>query len=291
VDLAALVRSAVETSEPLIAAAKHRLDVSLPAEPIPLDGDAVRLAQVIANILNNAAKYTEPGGRIEVSARRDAGMAVIAVKDNGTGMSAGALGDVFEMFSRGDRTHRGEESGLGIGLAIARRLVEMHGGTVEARSEGLGRGSEFIVRLPLAAADAAEPKVVSREEALEPIGSILVVDDNRDAADTLRMLLEALGAEVRIARDGREALELFRACDPAVVLMDIGMPGMDGYEVARLMRAQFPDRQPIMIAVTGWGQEEDRRRAHAAGFDHHLVKPAHIATIRSLLEAHPQRVS
>ncbi|HZJ72098.1 MAG TPA: response regulator, partial [Planctomycetota bacterium] len=227
VELATVVRNAVDTSNPLIHAAGHQLTVSMPREPLWLDGDPVRLAQILANLLNNAATYTEHGGRISVQAWRDDGHALIAVRDNGTGISAEALPRMFQMFHRGSTSSRRNPSGLGIGLSLARGLAEMHGGTVTVKSEGPGRGSEFTVRLPLAASQPAPPAERTADDTLPP-RRILVVDDNRDAADSLGLLLEVLGAEVRVARDGAEALEAYSAYDPSVVLLDIGMPGMDG---------------------------------------------------------------
>jgi len=291
VELSLVVRNAVETSEPLVQAARHRLDVSLGGGPLWLEGDPVRLAQILSNLLNNAAKYTPDGGAIRLSARREGAMAEISVRDNGSGIAPENLARIFEMFSREGRTDARGQGGLGIGLTLSRSLAQMHGGSIEARSEGPGKGSEFIVRLPLAAgapqAIAARPQPTSL---LSPM-RILVVDDNRDAAASLGMILEVLGAEVRVAHDGAEALDAFHASDPAVVLLDIGMPGMDGYEVARTLRACYPGRRPALVALTGWGQEEDRRRVRAAGFEHHLVKPAEIDILQALLMDIQRRAS
>jgi len=264
VDVATVVRNAVETSEPLIRASGHRLELALPEPPLWLEGDPVRLAQILANLLNNAAKYTDDGGQISVHARRDAGSAVIAVRDNGVGIAADALPRMFAMFTRGARASARSQGGLGIGLALARRLAEMHGGTVDAWSAGPGQGSEFTLRLPLADAPA-QPADAPAEDAptLTP-QRILVVDDNRDAADSLGMILQFLGADVRIAEDGPQALAVFADYDPAVVLLDIGMPGMDGYEVARTLRTRYPDRSTAIVALTGWGLADDRRRAQDA---------------------------
>ena len=278
VEVAAIVRNAVETSEPLIRERRHDLSLGLPQEPLWLDGDPVRLAQILANLLNNAAKYTNPGGQISIKVKRGDNMAVVSVRDNGAGMTPETLAEAFQMFSRGAHS-----SGLGIGLALARQLAEMHGGTVAAASAGQGNGSEFTIRLPLAADQGAPTAPAPRSEAAVPRTRILVVDDNRDAAESLGMILKFLGADVHIARDGTEALKAFQSYDPAVVLLDIGMPGMDGYEVARRIRSQQSARPPALVALTGWGQEEDRRRACEAGFDHHLVKPADIAALQALL--------
>jgi PAS domain S-box-containing protein len=283
VEVAAIVRNAVETSEPLIQAARHRLSLSLPGGPLWLEGDPVRLAQILANLLNNAAKYTDDGGHITVQVRREGDVAAISVLDNGSGIAPDALPRMFEMFSRGDRASGRGQGGLGIGLALARRLAEMHGGTLDATSAGPGKGSEFTLRLPIAANQEANPSVEGRAAAAIPHQRILVVDDNRDAGDSLGMILEFLGADVRIARDGPEALEIFAAYDPSVVLLDIGMPGMDGYEVARTLRSRYPGRRTAIVALTGWGQDKDRALARAAGFDHHLVKPADLDALQALL--------
>jgi PAS domain S-box-containing protein len=283
VELAAVVRNAVETSDPLIRAGGHELAVTLPPEPLWLEGDHVRLAQILANLLNNAAKYTDDGGHISLRAWRDGDQAVVAVRDNGIGISAEALPRMFEMFSRGDRASGRSQGGLGIGLALSLKLAQMHGGTLDARSDGHGKGSEFTVRLPLAqtghaaALDAKLPgPVLARTR-------VLVVDDNPDAGDSLGSILELLGAQVRVARGGPEALETFAGYRPSVVLLDIGMPGMNGYEVARAIRTRFAQEPVTLVALTGWGQEDDRRRAREAGFDHHLVKPAEIEALQRLL--------
>ncbi|MFO7286336.1 MAG: PAS domain-containing protein [Gammaproteobacteria bacterium] len=287
VELAEIVRNAVETSKPLIEAARHTLTVTLPGEPLWLDGDPVRLAQIVANLLNNAAKYTEDHGQITVRAERHGDMARISVIDNGIGIDPEDLPRVFEMFSRGPE-HRGQIGGLGIGLALARRLATMHGGTVEARSEGRGSGSEFIVRLPLAAPPAAPRKAAAGRE-LERAGPapprILVVDDNRDAAESLAMLLRTFGVEARVACSGAEALRAVDEWSPAAVFLDIGMPQMDGYEAARRIREGHPIVRPMLIALTGWGQQEDRRKAREAGFDRHIVKPAEISVLRELVDS------
>jgi len=285
VELAAVVRHAVETSEALLASAGHELTVSLPDAPVWLTGDAVRLAQVLANLLNNAAKYTEDGGRIVVDAWREGDEAVVAVRDNGAGIEPDLLPQMFEMFTRGDRDSGRSQGGLGIGLALSRRLAEMHGGTLDARSEGPGTGSEFTLRLPIAQAD--EFATSTQDMPGGTLGGlrVLVVDDNHDAGDSLSLVLGMLGADVRVARDGPEALEVFAEYWPAVVLLDIGMPGMNGYDVAQLLRSRHPERKVTLVALTGWGQEDDRRRAREAGFDHHMVKPAEIDALQSLLSA------
>jgi len=286
VELAAMVHNAIETSNPLIVASAHQLTLSLPDSPVWLDGDPVRLAQILANLLNNAATYTERGGHIWVQARLQDGAAVVSVRDNGPGIDPSDHESIFAMFSRGERSTTRAQGGLGIGLALARRLAEMHGGTIAVASDGPGHGSEFTLRILAAPDQAAAPRAASLAEGIAiPKKRILVVDDNQDAADSLGKILEFLGADVRLAKDGAEALETFKTHDPAVVLLDIGMPGMDGYEVAQRIRGGFPERRAALVALTGWGQEEDRRRAREAGFDHHLVKPAEIADLQKLLSS------
>ena len=285
VEVATIVKSAVETSEPLIRDAGHHLEVSAPSELLWLDGDPVRLSQILANLLNNAATYTPRGGDISLRVEHQGENVEFVVRDNGAGIAADKLSSIFEMFSRGDAPHKIGHGGLGIGLALARRLIEMHGGTIEARSDGPGKGSEFIVRLALAAAVESEAVHPTRVDAGAAKRRILVVDDNRDAADSLTLVLESLGADVRVARDGREALEAFDSHEPTVVLLDIGMPGMDGYQVARAIRARRSRGRPALVALTGWGQERDRQRAREAGFDHHLVKPADVDALQRLLSS------
>jgi signal transduction histidine kinase/CheY-like chemotaxis protein len=282
VELAAVVRSATETSEPHIRAGGHALVLELPEESLWLEGDLVRMAQILANLLNNAAKYTDHGGRIRLRAWRDGGMAAISVSDNGVGIAPEVMPRMFEMFSRGDRDSGRSQGGLGIGLALSRRLAQLHGGTLEARSDGPGKGSEFIARLPLCAVpDPAAPSLHADQHLTQM--RVLVVDDNPDAGDSLAMILEVLGAEVRVARSGSEAIDMFGGYRPSVVLLDIGMPGMNGYEVARALRTCFPEHATTLVALTGWGQEDDRRRAREAGFDHHLVKPADLDVLQHLL--------
>jgi signal transduction histidine kinase/DNA-binding response OmpR family regulator len=284
VALATIVRYAVETTQPHMASGGHRLDIVTPDEPLWVDGDPVRLAQVLANLLNNAAKYTDSGGTIALEVSREGSAAVVRVRDSGSGISPDALPRIFDMFSRGDRTSWRNKGGLGIGLALAKRLIEMHGGSIQAHSEGTGRGSEFTVRLPLV--PGAQAAVTPPEDAAVPLlpqKRVLIVDDNRDAGEALGMLLECLGADVRVVFDGLTALGTYATYDPAVVLLDIGMPGMDGYDVARRIRSDFPERRSTLVALTGWGQEEHRRKTQASGFDHHLVKPADLDSLQALL--------
>lgn len=291
IELAAVVCSAVETSKPLIEAANHQLAISLPPDPVDLDADPVRLAQVLANLLNNAAKYTEDGGQIWLSAHVEETSAVVSVRDNGTGIRADMLPKIFDLFIQADRTYDRAQGGLGIGLTLVRSLVEMHGGTVEARSAGLGQGSEFVVRLPLARRHIASTREHHTEQlaAVAPL-RILVVDDHRDSANSLGMLLKFLGADVHVCNDGPAALQALKTHRPAVVLLDIGMPGMDGYQVAQLARQQPECQNVTFIALTGWGQEKDRQLSSEAGFDHHLVKPVDLDALQKLLTSLPQSV-
>jgi signal transduction histidine kinase/ActR/RegA family two-component response regulator len=282
VDLAAVIAAAVETSQPLVESRKHQLAVTLAERPLVVEGDAVRLAQVFSNLLNNAVKYTDPGGRITVKARCEDGYAVVTVADTGIGIPGAVLPRVFDMFVQGDPRDDRHRSGLGIGLTLVRSLVEMHGGTVAARSAGENKGSEFIVRLPLANRDAAHPcaAAVARVNGLP---RVLVVDDNQDAADSLGALLQLLGAEVRVSLSGQSALRMLDEFHPAAIFLDLGMPGMNGYETAGRIRARPGGPAAKLIALTGWGQEEDRRRTHAAGFNYHLVKPADIGALQTVL--------
>jgi two-component system, sensor histidine kinase len=281
-DLSAIVKAAVETSRPVLDNLRHELIVTLDPEPISVGGDPVRLTQVFANLLNNAAKYTNHGGHIAITTRRENDEAVVSVKDDGIGIAPNALSQVFDMFMQVDRSTRRSQGGLGIGLTLVRSLVGMHGGAVEARSDGPGLGSEFIVRLPLIVEKAAGGEMARHMKPL-PSRRILIVDDSRDGGESLATLLRVLGAEVALAHSGRQALECVDTFRPDVVLLDIGMPGMDGYEVARRIRANPANRHMSLIALTGWGQDEDRQRSVAAGFNHHLVKPADIEELRHLL--------
>jgi PAS domain S-box-containing protein len=290
VTLSAVVDSAVETSRPLIEAASHHLSLELPPGPLVIDADPVRMAQVISNLLNNAAKYTQEGGTIRVTASQEGSWAVLAVRDNGLGIPADMLPRVFEMFAQVDRTLKRAQGGLGIGLALARSLVEMHGGTIEAKSAGLNQGSEFLLRVPLSRS-AAEPSTVPGPRAANPSPGrgrrVLVVDDSRDGADTLAMVLQTMGADPRVAYDGPSALAAVREQRPSLVFLDLGMPGMDGYEVAEQIRADPACDRVRLIALTGFGSEEERRRAREAGFDDHCVKPVDPARLRVILATKP----
>jgi PAS domain S-box-containing protein len=287
VQLADVVRTAIEESQPLLNGARHRLTVSLPVGPLILDADPVRLTQVFANLINNSARYTQNGGQIWLTVYRDKNEAVVSVRDNGIGIEHDMLPRVFEMFAQETHSSGGSQGGLGIGLTLVESLVKMHGGSVDAKSEGLGQGSEFIVRLPLSpesrpelGADAALGRALAQRR-------VLVVDDNPDAADSLAMLLEFLGAVAHVVNNGPAALAALEAFRPDVVLMDIGMPGMDGYQTAQRIRAQAQFNDIKLIAVTGWGQETDRQSSRASGFDHHLTKPVDITKLKALLVGSP----
>jgi signal transduction histidine kinase len=275
VELSDIVAAAVETSRPIIEASEHRLNLEVPDEPLIVRGDHVRLTQVFANLLNNAAKYTDPGGIIDVTVRRASATALITVRDNGIGIDRQNLSSVFDMFTQVSRSDRRTQGGLGIGLTLVRSLIALHGGSVTASSEGLGRGSTFEVRLPLAVSEAPHRSAVNGHKGFAG-RRVLVVDDNQDATETLQTLLESLGATVMAAGNGRDALTQFERFQPDAVLLDIGMPGMDGYEVARRIRALPAGAATPLIALTGWGQQEDVRRCFEAGFDHHLVKPLDV---------------
>ena len=281
IELHQLIDSAVETSQPLIEQVGHTLAVDLPAQSLWLEVDPTRIAQVLANLLSNAAKYTPAGGHLRIAAQPVDGEVAICVEDNGIGIDAKALPRVFEMFTQVGRESQHAPGGLGIGLALVRALVEMHGGSIKAESEGPGHGSRFTVTLPLAtppeAADEAKP-----EASMQGSLNVLVVDDNQDAAESLALILQMDGHVARVAHDGPSAVELAAQFQPQVVFLDIGMPGMDGYEVARRLRRQ-PGAQPVLVALTGWGTQEDLARATEAGFDHHLTKPADIGAVERLL--------
>jgi signal transduction histidine kinase len=286
IDLATALAQAVETSRPLIDGRRHTLTLSLPAAPVHLMADLTRLSQVVANLLNNAAKYMEEGGRICLTAERDGGEVVIRVKDAGVGIPREMLSRVFEPFTQLHRSLARSEGGLGIGLALVRSLVELHGGSVKAHSEGLGRGSEFVVRLPALAEERApdlSPEDGDELAARERGRRILVVDDNHDSAETLGTILEISGHEVWLAQDGPEALAQVERHRPEIVLLDIGLPKIDGYEVARRLRLDPRNEGILLVAVTGYGKEEDRDRGRLAGFDHHLVKPVDLEALRQLL--------
>ena len=275
-DLAAIVAKAVEMASPLFEARAHRLEIAQPAERIAVMADEERLAQVIANILNNAGKYTEPGGRISISLSREGEDAVVRVRDSGVGIAADMLPRVFDAFEQESRSIERAQGGLGLGLAIARSLVLLHGGHITARSEGPGHGSEFEVRLPaLEALPPEAPQPPRPQPAPQQQSRVLVVDDNADAADMLAEALRSLGYAVAVAYDGPSGLELARSFQPAVGLLDIGLPAMDGYELATRLRAELPNGVRL-AAITGYGQQPERDKAKAAGFDEHLIKPVEL---------------
>jgi PAS domain S-box-containing protein len=284
VELESVLRSAMETSRPLIEAAHHELILSIPPEPCLVEGDVVRLAQVFANLLNNSAKYTDDGGQIRLTVRRERDQVTVSVRDNGAGIPPEMLTRVFDLFTQAERSMGRAQGGLGIGLTLVKTLVEMHGGTVHVHSEGSGKGSEFIVSLPLAAAPGLRFKEQKDKIRLMAVRlRVLIVDDNRDAAESLGVVLEMLGADVRLAFSGAEGLETLETYNADAVLLDIGMPGMDGYEVARRIRQQRDLADITLIALTGWGQIEDQSRSKSAGFDHHLVKPPDLNKLEKLL--------
>jgi PAS domain S-box-containing protein len=284
-ELATVVARALETTRPLIDARRQELTIALPLEPLRLEGDLTRLAQVLGNLLHNAAKYTGEGGRIAVTAERHPSEVVVRVRDTGIGMTAEMLTRAFDLFAQADHSLDRSQGGLGIGLTLVRRLVELHGGRVDAFSAGPGKGSEFVVRLPAgpSAAPAGTPEIPGPERPPSPCRRLLVVDDNADVADSLALLLRMAGHETRTAYDGPAALEAARDYRPEVVLLDIGMPGLDGYEVARRLRREPGLETVVLVALTGYGQEEDRRRCREARIDHHLVKPTDLDTLHALL--------
>jgi signal transduction histidine kinase/CheY-like chemotaxis protein len=289
VDLAVVLKAAVEASAATVDKAGHRLKLTLPAQPLYVDGDSTRLTQVVANLVDNAAKYTDPGGRISVDAAREGDAAVIRVEDNGIGIAPELLPRIFDMFMQAGHTLERSQGGLGVGLSLVERLIELHGGTVSARSAGPGTGSEFTIRLPVAgrtqqplprsaadADDTKQPHVRCR---------VLVVDDNQDSADSLAMLLRIMGHEVRTAHDGLEAISAAATFQPDVAILDIGLPKLNGYDVAKRIREQPRGKDIVLVALTGWGQEDHRRRSKDAGFDHHLTKPVEFDVLEQILAA------
>jgi PAS domain S-box-containing protein len=285
VALADVVSSAVETARPVIDTAGHELDISLPAEPIVLNADLTRLAQVFGNLLTNSAKYTPPGGHIALAAKRQEEQVVVAVRDNGMGIPAEALPHIFDMFSQVDRTLERTTGGLGIGLALVKGLVDMHGGTVIAESSGPGQGTTFTVRLPLCTTMPEEPPAgAPTRRASEVAGrKILIVDDNRDGAESMADMLAMFGNEVTVAHDGIEAVERAEQFRPEIILMDVGMPRLNGYGATQRIREHPWSEGITVVALTGWGQEGDRAQSKAAGCDGHLVKPVSLADLQKVL--------
>jgi CheY-like chemotaxis protein len=285
VDVAAVMASAVESSRPLITQNAHQLTLQLPPTPLALHADPVRLSQVFINLLTNAAKYTAAGGQIEFIAERQGSEAVILVRDNGAGIAAEMQDKIFDLFTQVDRRLEQRSGGLGIGLTLARRLVEIHDGSIEVRSQGINQGSEFIVRLPLLIAPPPEVKSADPAAPAKSLTGhrILMVDDNHDAANSLATILRHKGNEVRTVYDGRQAVEAAREFRPELMLVDIGLPKLNGYEVALRIRQQTWGRNMILVALTGWTQDEDRDRSRQAGFDFHMVQPVTLDALEELL--------
>jgi len=285
VQLSPLIEQTVESVRPLAEKAELEIDVELSREAIELDADPVRLSQVFTNLLNNACKYSEPGGRISIATRAEGDEAVIAVRDTGLGIPPELLTDIFDMFTQVPRSAECVQSGLGIGLTLVQRFVAMHGGSVQAHSEGEGRGSEFVVRIPRLPAAVGALAAAPDDEASASGSSlrVLVVDDNTDAAEALEILLQINGNRTRVVHDGEAALQAAASFRPDVILLDIGLPLLSGYEVARRIRAEDWGKRITLIALTGWGQDDDRRKSADAGIDHHLVKPVDAATILGLV--------
>jgi CheY-like chemotaxis protein len=284
-ELALIIDAAVETARPSIDAKRHTLQIDLAATPVHLMADPMRLAQIISNLLTNAAKYTDPNGHITLRAARDAEAITIIVADDGIGIPAEAIGDVFTMFSQVKSAQDRSDGGLGIGLALAKGLVDLHGGTIQARSAGTGRGSEFIVKLPAPLLATPQPPLFVEPTATLPHRRrrILIADDNEDAAHSLAALLRLEGHEVAVVNDGREALDAISAQQPEIALLDIRMPEINGYELAQQLRDGPFGASITLIAVTGWGQERDKARALSAGFDYHFTKPVEPDELIELL--------
>ena len=283
--LQSIIEDAIEAVAPTLDEAGQHLKVDLPEQPLPIEADSERLSQVFANLLNNASKYSDPDTSIGLKVRTDGDKAVVEVIDKGIGLASDKIGSVFELFVQADTSLERSRGGLGIGLTLVQQLVEMHGGRVAAHSPGLGAGSTFVVEVPLRSATGTAPLAPIESPPLPATITprrILVVDDNRDAADTLALTLQVLQHEVRVTYDPLAACTLGAEFLPDLVFMDVGMPGMNGYDLARLMRAQVWSAQTLLVALTGWGQDEDRLRSQQAGFDHHLVKPAEFADIERM---------
>jgi CheY-like chemotaxis protein len=285
VELSAVVDDALEMSRPALEANSHTVTLELPPGPVHVDADPVRLSQIIANLLDNAAKYTDPRGRIRLGVEVLGSHVQISVEDNGVGIDPTVLPTVFDLFVQAEHDSEQVRSGLGIGLTLVRRLVELHGGTVDAVSEGPGKGSQFTVRLPLRDGRPAEKSEVPEDHVPANDGAlrVLIVEDNKDAAEMLTMLVSAWGHSVRTAADGLAALEVAEAFRPQAVLLDIGLPKLDGHGVARRLRAQLWSRETLIVAITGRGQEGDRQRSEEVGIDRHLLKPVDLKVLRGLL--------
>jgi signal transduction histidine kinase/CheY-like chemotaxis protein len=285
-EVQAAVRDAIETARPYVESRNHQLEVQLPSQALCVEGDRTRLAQVFANLLHNAAKYTEPGGYITLSLAAEGDEAVARVRDNGIGLAPESLAAIFDMFVQVDRSLERQQAGLGVGLTLSRQLVGLHNGTISAKSEGAGKGSEFTVRLPLAGATLPQSRAHAPPPHAGQRRRILLADDNADFAASLAAVLSARGHEVRVARDGAEALATAAAFNPDFAFLDLGMPKVHGYEVARRLRELPATAECVLVAVTGWGHEDDRNRAREAGFDRHLVKPVDAADIDAILASY-----
>ena len=287
-DVREIIRDAVEVSRPLIDAAKHQLTIRLPATALMVDVDAVRIAQVVANLLNNAAKYTPDGGLITIEADAEDGYAVVRVRDNGIGIRTDLIPELFKLFVQGEVVSSRAKGGLGIGLALVRDLVNLHGGEVFASSDGSGKGSQFVVRLPMSANAVAS--TTPREQPRQPAPTlvhkrVLIVDDNESACEAVRIAVEMLGADALITHDGQSALQRIEQFQPTIVFLDLGLPGMDGHELAREIRKKVTLPQPTLVAITGWGHEQVRVASRHAGIDEHLVKPIGLKDIERLLSS------
>jgi CheY-like chemotaxis protein len=289
-DIVAIVRDAIEQARPLIDARRHHLSITLPPQAVHVHGDGTRLVQIVTNLLNNAAKYTPEGGVIELELELDASTVHITVRDNGNGIDASLQPHIFDLFVQGERSFDRAQGGLGIGLALVKSLVEQHGGHISVESEGRGAGSEFTIRLPRAENAAPVPDMPQQGNPAEsrPL-SILIVDDNADAADMLSMYLGSVGHRLHVAYEGHRGLALAQEAVPDVLLLDIGLPDIDGYQLAQRIRALPQTAHATLIALTGYGQESDRERSIAAGFDHHLTKPVDVAALLRLLTSGPER--
>lgn len=288
VELKDVVRDALDATMPLFEAKSQRIDVSLPEEPLIVDGDPVRLSQVFSNLLNNGSKYTQAGGHVALSARRDGDAAIVTVRDNGVGFASSELTRAFELFAQGEKPSGNGHSGIGVGLALARGLVDLHGGAIEALSDGKGKGSELRVRLPLsdARSSVADP-APARSEPRPPLERVLIVDDQRDVAESLALLVQSLGAEAKTAANGPAALAAIAKFKPELAIVDIGLSGMSGYDIAREIRKLPEKGGMVLVALSGWGQEEVRKRALEAGFDHFYVKPIDIEALTGLIGTPP----
>ena len=283
IELAPVLNQAVESARALYRAMDHELTVTMPLEPVFVDADATRLAQVVGNLLNNACKFTDKGGHIQLALERGDGHAAIRVRDDGIGIAPEQLSRVFGMFTQVDTSLERSRDGLGIGLTLVKTLVELHGGTVQGHSEGPGRGSEFVVRLPMAANETRPGSAVAVPRRAATSRRVLVVDDNQDGAESLAMIIRMGGHETETAHDGLQAIAAAERFRPDAMLLDIGLPGLNGYEVCRRIREQPWGKDLLLVAVTGWGQQEDRQRSKEAGFDTHVVKPVNPAALLQLL--------